>query len=597
MKTHIITASYHGEDMIRIKDHKQQQLFDPWSHLSPKRRKMLDDHWPGLFRQHLLEQLPVEHIAAHFREGIGRPSKELYTVLGVLLLQQTMDLSDQAAIEQLCFNIQWHYALNIPEESDDAKYISEKTLYTMRQLIIEQHLDKLLFDTIADKLAAVFDVDTKNQRIDSVHIQSNMRKLGRIRIFSQTISKFLVNLKRHHRKLFARLDETIIERYLGKESQAAFSMVKPSESEKSLKILSADLFNLIEQFKHQQAVCSMHSYKLMQRVLAEQCNLQSDKDGKKVTIKKPRQVASDSLQNPSDPDATYSGHKGQGYQVQIMETFSRSEDKTEKQQSLNLITHVAVQTACDSDANALVPAIADTKQRQLSPAELLADTLYGGDTNHQTAKANDVDLVAPVRKGNAANTSHLTGFCFNKNGYVTSCPAGHSPDRVSYKKKTDRFSALFNHDLCHNCAFIGQCKLRPGKNKFLLHYSHKQQRIAVRRADEQTQSFAEVYRWRAGVEATMSEFDRRTGVKNLRVRGKPAVRFAATMKAAGLNILRAGAVRKARRRASTAGLGTKSLVYAIYTAVKEQIIMPLSIIKLVFHKNSHLAESEMYMAA
>ena len=597
MKTHIITARYDGEDMIRIKDHKQQQLFDPWAHLSPKRRKMLDDHWPGLFRQHLLEQLPVEHIAAHFREGIGRPSKELHTVLGVLLLQQTMDLSDQAAIEQLCFNIQWHYALNIPEESDDAKYISEKTLYTMRQLIIEHNLDKLLFDNIADKLAAVFDVDTKNQRIDSMHIQSNMRKLGRIRIFSQTISKFLVNLKRHHRQMFARLTETIIERYLGKKSQAAFSMVKPSESQKTLKILSADLFNLIEQFKDQQAVCSMHSYKLMQRVLAEQCNLENDKDGEKVTLKKPRQVASDSLQNPSDPDATYSGHKGQGYQVQIMETFSRSEDKTEKQQSLNLITHVAVQSACESDAHALVPAITDTQQRQLSADQLLADTLYGGDTNHQAANANDVQLVSPVRKGNAANTSHLTGFCFNENGYVTSCPAGHSPDRVSYKKKTQRFSAVFNHDLCHNCSLIGQCKLRPGKNKFLLHYSHKQQRIAVRRAAEQTQCFAESYRWRAGVEATMSELDRRTGVKNLRVRGKPAVRFAATMKAAGLNILRAGAVRKARGKTNKPDLGFKNLVNLIYRAVKEQIIESVSNSKLVFVKNSHLAESEVYMVA
>ena len=76
---------------------------------------------------------------------MGRPSKELHTVLGVLLLQQTMDLSDKAAIEQLCFNIQWHNALNIPEESDDAKYISEKTLYSMRQLIIEQHLDETIF--------------------------------------------------------------------------------------------------------------------------------------------------------------------------------------------------------------------------------------------------------------------------------------------------------------------------------------------------------------------------------------------------------------------------------------------------------------------
>ena len=29
-----------------------------------------------------------------------------------------------------------------------------------------------------------------------------------------------------------------------------------------------------------------------------------------VELKKPKEIASDSLQNPSDPDATYGGHKG-----------------------------------------------------------------------------------------------------------------------------------------------------------------------------------------------------------------------------------------------------------------------------------------------
>ena len=36
----------------------------------------------------------------------------------------------------------------------------------------------------------------------------------------------------------------------------------------------------------------------------------------------------------------------------------------------------------------------------------------------------------------------------------------------------------------------------------------------------------------------MSQFDRLTGVKHLRVRGLKAVSFAATLKALGLNILR-----------------------------------------------------------
>ena len=163
----------------------------------------------------------------HFSDGIGRPSKELHTVLGVLLLQQTLDLPDKAAIEQLAFNIQWHYALNLPEESDDAKTISEKTLYTMRQVMIDNHIDDVMFDDLTDKLAFVFCVDTKDQRIDSVHIRSNMRRLGRIGIFSRTIFKFLVNLKRHHRTLFDAIDEKVSARYWGRKALAAFAMVKP----------------------------------------------------------------------------------------------------------------------------------------------------------------------------------------------------------------------------------------------------------------------------------------------------------------------------------------------------------------------------------
>ena len=63
-------------------------------------------------------------------------------------------------------------------------------------------------------------------------------------------------------------------------------------------------------------------------------------------------------------------------------------------------------------------------------------------------------------------------------------------------------------------------------------------RISKRRQNEDADSFRKVYRYRAGIEATMSQYDRLTGVKHLRVRGLKAVSFAATLKALGLNILR-----------------------------------------------------------
>jgi hypothetical protein len=583
--------------MIHIKSNKQQELFDPWRYLSPKRRQMLENDWPGLFREHLLDELPVNKLANCFAEGMGRPTKELHTVLGALLLQQTMDLTDPATIEQLCFNIQWHYALNIPEESDDAKYISEKTLYTMRQLMIEEHLDDVMFDAIGQKLATVFNVETKKQRIDSVHIRSNMRRLGRIRIFAETISKLLVNLKRHHQDLFDTVDQKILDRYWSKKAMASFSLVKPSESAKTLHQVSGDLFDLIEQFKDHQKVCAMHSYKLMQRVLAEQCHMDPDGDGSKVAVKNPREISSDSLQNPSDPDATYDSHKGQGYQMQIMETFSQNEDPEKKQQTLNLITHVSVQTACEHDANALMPAITDVQDRQLSPEQVLADTLYGGDNNHQSAEVKNIELVSPVKKANTSDTILLTGFTFNEKGYVTTCPAGNAPMQVKYKGKTDRFSAAFNQEACDACPLFDQCKLVSGKNKYFLRYNSKQYRIAVRRAIQQQESFVETYRWRAGIEATMSELDRRTGIKQLRVRGMPAVRFAATLKATGLNMLRASAVRKARSKAARADSSIINLIDWTFTVVKEQIFQLLSSWGRFCLKYSQLSERELYMAA
>ena len=113
--------------------------------------------------------------------------------------------------------------------------------------------------------------------------------------------------------------------------------------------------------------------------------------------------------------------------------------------------------------------------------------------------------------------------------------------------------------------------MKPGKKKAYLRYSAKRYRLAKRRALEASEAFIDDYRWRAGIEATMGEFDRRTGVKKLRVRGMPAVRFCARMKATGSNLLRAEAVRKARRKAQDANGGHIGLVDTFIHAVKERI--------------------------
>lgn len=56
----------------------------------------------------------------------------------------------------------------------------------------------------------------------------------------------------------------------------------------------------------------MKSFALLQRVFNEQCELRENtalKDRTLIAEAKPaKKIASDSLQNPSDPDASYDGH-------------------------------------------------------------------------------------------------------------------------------------------------------------------------------------------------------------------------------------------------------------------------------------------------
>jgi len=560
--------------MIRIKNHKQQELFDPWRFLSPKRRKLLDQSWAGLFREELLCELPVNEFASNFKEDFGRPTKELHTALGVLVIQQTQDVTDEEAVDQLAFNIQWHYALNITEESDSAKYIGTKTLWTMRDIVYQNNLDEILFENIRNKLAKVFKVNTDNQRIDSVHIKSNMKRLGRISIFVTSINKFLVNLKRNHKELFATVAADLIEKYLPEKALKCFAMIKPSESAKTLTSVSADLFDLVQQFNDHPEVKNMHSYKLLERVLNEQCNLNVSDDANPVTVKAPKEIPSDSLQNPSDPDATYSGHKGQGYQVQIMETYCKDEDpENSKNKNLNLITHVEVQQAHESDAKALIPAIESTKKSDLAPTEVLADSLYSSDDNRQEGAELGVEVVAPVMGSTKEDTISLADFELSDRGEVVSCPQGHAPAKTKKKK---RYSAAFDFQHCSNCPNQSICSVKKGRKYYYLRYTAKEMRVVRRRAYEQTDEFKDRYRWRAGVEATMSEYDRRTGVKHLRVRGLKAVRFCAILKATGLNILRAAAVRRAREEDESAQDRRKrSAMYAFFI-IKEQVELLLA---------------------
>lgn len=531
--------------MIRTKNHNQLTTIDPWDHLGPKRRKLLDESWAGIFQTEILPTLPVYEFSQYFCRNNGRSTKELSSVLGAILIQQALDTTDAETVHQFAFNQQWHYALNITDESDDAAYMCEKTLWNMRDVFIENNIVSLMMDRTTKALAETFNVDLEKQRIDSVHIRSNMKNMGRVGLFSQTIHKFLVNLKRQHRSHFDHLPSDLVDKYFKKTALAAFSMIKPSQSGQTLESLSKDLFKLAELYKNNQRISQMQSYKLLVRLLDEQCRItrEDDSEAQVIELKKPKEIPGNSLQNPSDPDASYDGHKGKGYQIQVMETYS--DNKSEE--TLNLITYIKAEPAHLSDANALIPAIESTEERGFKPQQVLADSLYGRDENVLQAAEKEVSLISPVMPGSAKKEKlHLSDFTISDCDIVLFCPFGKPP--VGRKSSEKASLVYFSSQDCTGCLNQSQCPVKDGKKRFTLRYTDKDIRLAKRRQKEQSPEFISRYAMRSGVEATMSEFDRLTGIKHLRVRGLHKVRFCAILKGIGINIFRAARVKKARTK-------------------------------------------------
>ena len=109
-------------------------------------------------------------------------------------------------------------------------------------------------------------------------------------------------------------------------------------------------------------------------------------------------MSADSLQSPHDPDVTYSGHKGKGYEVQVAETCH-------EENATQLITHVEVTPSSGSDTDVSVPVVDGLAERKVRPDELFADTAYGSGRNAFEASRRGTELVSPVA-GSAPGNSH-----------------------------------------------------------------------------------------------------------------------------------------------------------------------------------------------
>jgi hypothetical protein len=194
-------------------------------------------------------------------------------------------------------------------------------------------------------------------------------------------------------------------------------------------------------------------------VFEEQCEVVPD-EACPVRVKAPEEIPCDNVLNPADPDASYNTHKGVGYTVQIMETFSdpkEDSDAAAGPAKPDLITHVSVGKMTTHDQDALVPALIDTTERKIEPHKVLADSHYGSNECLKKGRALNVEIVSPSMpaKGKQQGKLILEDFELDEQGCVVRCPEGKTP--IETHAASIRLQVLFATNDCANCPQRDRC--------------------------------------------------------------------------------------------------------------------------------------------
>ena len=100
--------------MIHMVDPRQNRLFDPFQGvIPPAGQRIIAEGWQGVFRHALLEVMPVGELAENFSRELGAPTKELYSMAGLVFLADFFGWTAQEAVETYIFRSDVQYALNL----------------------------------------------------------------------------------------------------------------------------------------------------------------------------------------------------------------------------------------------------------------------------------------------------------------------------------------------------------------------------------------------------------------------------------------------------------------------------------------------------
>ena len=506
---------------------EQISLDDSFYRLSERNQKIVLSSWAKDFAEVVFPAINEDRFSVLYSDkSFSRPNTPVNIIIGALILKENGGLSDGELMESICCDVRYQYALHTTHLEEQP--ISDRTFSRFRERLYQYELETGQ-DLLAEEMGALTKVYAKHmnlhsniKRMDSLMVATHSKRMSRLEIIYQVNSDAVFLLH----KLGA--DELITKEILhyltpddlneviyyckGEDVQPRLEKVL-LETDSLLKIMEDEQWHGYEE------------YQLLVRVAKEQ----GKRENGRLVPRENREITPSSLQNPSDPDATYrkkAGKDYKGYTANLVEEVGKDGD--------GLIVDVAFAPNQHSDS-AFLKEYLEERREEADAETMIADGAYGGKANQELAEEKNVKLVTTALTG-IMPEEIFAHFEMSEDGKsVQKCPAGFIPIKSKYHEKSGSCRTVMSKECCANCQYREYCHAKEQAKSWVVHVSRTKIDRAVYIKKLSTEEYKELTKKRNAIEGVMSVLRRRYRVDDIPVFGYIQTKLFFKLKVAAYN--------------------------------------------------------------
>ena len=495
---------------------QQMALHDPLLSLTIRERRYLQDSWAETFSKKIFPFIEEDRFSVLYSDNpASRPNNPVNVYFGLLILREIFNQSDEEAIHSLIFDIRYQYALHTTSFAEQP--VSKNSLTNFRAAVYRYNQERGI-DLIQEEIEAqakgfskLLKIDGKTLRMDSLMVSSSCRKLSRLEIIYATVSRLIRVIDKNTlpEKFKPYLEEG--------HYQDTIYRARDEDLNGKIKRVLKDGLRLYHLYRKNQEIKQGEEFKLLSRMLKEQQGKSS------------KHIAPDSLQNPTDPDATYrkkGKQKHIGYTANMVEKFDDNN---------RMITGYDLQKNTYSDQKFAQDTISKLPVEK-DEVTVLVDGAYYSEEIAKKAKTKGIKMLPTNLVGGGKNSNGSQFEIEEKEHLVKKCPSGHKPITSTFKKGSYR--AHFNKKHCNNCPLRKGCSVIKQKKSYLFKVSEKTLHRLRLITKMGTSEYQELARKRAGIEGIPSVLRRRYRIDHLPVRGVVRVKVWLGFKLSAINCKR-----------------------------------------------------------